>query len=385
MPAVAACPSAAGGAGRAPRAGPDRPRGRAAGRAHRGPPCGRGGNRAGRARPSTGRPPGATGARRRGPAGPGPSPASAGHGRTRIAAPPARSTTSGTLRRRAKRTTPLTVAFGPWASSSPRTRGTSTTWRRRTTPSGRRGSRRCSQGAHQTPVADALVPLEPRPATRDELERVHPAEYLDAARAHLRRRRAAAGSTPTPGPAQASWEACRARRGRGAARRSRRSTAGEGDAAFCAVRPPGHHATADRVDGLLPGQQRGRHRRRAGRPGRAGADRRLRRPPRQRHPGHLLRATRRVLYVSLPPVAAVPGHRARSTRRATAPAAGTTLNIPAAAGRDRRRLPGRRSTTVVAPLAEVFEPTWLLVSAGFDAPPARPAHRPRARPRATTR
>ena len=35
------------------------------------------------------------------------------------------------------------------------------------------------QGAHQTPVADALVPIEPRPATRDELERVHPAEYLD--------------------------------------------------------------------------------------------------------------------------------------------------------------------------------------------------------------
>src|SRR5436305_13032823 len=35
-------------------------------------------------------------------------------------------------------------------------------------------------GARQHDVADALVPLEPRPATRAELELVHPAKYLDA-------------------------------------------------------------------------------------------------------------------------------------------------------------------------------------------------------------
>ena len=35
-------------------------------------------------------------------------------------------------------------------------------------------------GARDDGVADALVPLEPRPATREELERVHPAAYLDA-------------------------------------------------------------------------------------------------------------------------------------------------------------------------------------------------------------
>ena len=34
-------------------------------------------------------------------------------------------------------------------------------------------------GAHDASVADALVPIEPVPASRTDLERVHPACYLD--------------------------------------------------------------------------------------------------------------------------------------------------------------------------------------------------------------
>ena len=35
-------------------------------------------------------------------------------------------------------------------------------------------------GARYGGVDEALVPIEPRPATREDLERVHPAAYLDA-------------------------------------------------------------------------------------------------------------------------------------------------------------------------------------------------------------
>ena len=51
-------------------------------------------------------------------------------------------------------------------------------------------------GAHDAAVADALVPLETAPATRAELERVHPAAYLDRLE-EIGRRRRRAGSTPT--------------------------------------------------------------------------------------------------------------------------------------------------------------------------------------------
>ena len=136
-------------------------------------------------------------------------------------------------------------------------------------------------------------------------------------------------------------------------------------------RPPaGSPRRADTGHGVLPVQQRGGDRSRPGRSGRAGAHRRLRRPPRQRHPGHVLR--RPAGHVRLDaPVPAVPGHG------------------PARRRRHRARRGARRSTSrsppgttgdaflaavdeVVAPLAESWKPTWLLLSAGFDAHRADP-------------
>ena len=118
-------------------------------------------------------------------------------------------------------------------------------------------------GAHRDGVVEALVPLEPAAATREELERVHPAWYLDRLDAI-----AAAGGGWIDADTRAQRALGRGRRagrrrradgGRGAARGARAT------AAFCAVRPPGHHATPHRVDGLLPGHQRRRRRRGAGR------------------------------------------------------------------------------------------------------------------------
>ena len=63
---------------------------------------------------------------------------------------------------------------------------------------------------------------------------------------------------------------------------------GEVANAFCAVRPPGHHATREPGDGLLLLQQRRRRRAPRARRARPRARRhhRLRRPSRQRHRGH---------------------------------------------------------------------------------------------------
>ena len=162
----------------------------------------------------------------------------------------------------------------------------------------------------------------------------------------------------------------------------RRLDAGEGDAAFCAVRPPGHHATPAPGHGLLPRQQRVGGRRRAGRPGRARARHRLRRPPRQRHPGRLLRRPPRRCTSRSTSTRCTPA-RARSTRPVGARATGTTVNVPVPAGHDRRRLPagvrrgrGPAGRGVAADLAAGVR--------RLRRPPGRPHHRPRPDAPATT-
>ena len=160
-----------------------------------------------------------------------------------------------------------------------------------------------------------------------------------------------------------------------------RLDAGEADAAFCAVRPPGHHATAAPADGVLPRQQRRRGGRRAGRSGRTRADRRHRRPPRQRHPGHLLRRSARALRVAAR-VPALPGHR-RARRDRGRRRAGATINFPVPRG--------TTGDVYRAALDEVIAPVADAVAADVAArvgrlrrPPPRSDHRARALRRATS-
>ena len=57
---------------------------------------------------------------------------------------------------------------------------------------------------------------------------------------------------------------------------------------------------------------------------------------------------------------------------------GATINFPFPAGRHRRRLPASASTRWWPRYAASWQPTWLLVSAGFDGHRRDPDHRPRA-------
>ncbi len=126
--------------------------------------------------------------------------------------------------------------------------------------------------------------------------------------------RAAARSTPTPTP--------RRRRGR-----SPPSAAGAGlvavdglrhgraELAFVAARPPGHHALADRSMGFCLINNVAVAAAALVAAGRTGLDRRLGRPPRQRHRGPVLGRARRPVRLD-PSVALLPGHRPGLRRRA---------------------------------------------------------------------
>src|SRR6186997_115492 len=93
----------------------------------------------------------------------------------------------------------------------------------------------------------AVRHLEPRAATRAELARVHSAAYLD----EIERVCAAGGGAldPDTSASPRSWDAAIHAAGAGLEAVAALER-GDGDAAFCAVRPPGHHALQSRAMGF---------------------------------------------------------------------------------------------------------------------------------------
>jgi acetoin utilization deacetylase AcuC-like enzyme len=221
-------------------------------------------------------------------------------------------------------------------------------------------------GIAASPAAEVAVEFEPRQATRDELEIVHDPAYIERIEDHCRSGGGHLDQDTVAVPASFDAALRAAGAGPDAVDRLRR---GEGDAAFLAVRPPGHHALGARAmgfclfnnvavtAGLL-----------------ATAGERVMVLDWDAHHGNgtqeIFYERADVMYVSLHQYPFYPGTGSVSEVGAGL-GKGATVNLPMPAGTpgDAYRL---AFDEVVHPLAEEFAPSWLLVSAGFDAHRADP-------------
>jgi acetoin utilization deacetylase AcuC-like enzyme len=222
------------------------------------------------------------------------------------------------------------------------------------------------EGVERAGLTDALLPLPVRDATRAELERVHPAAYLEDLEARIRGGVGHLDADTVLSPD--SWRAAVAAAGTGIAAVDALDR-GEADAAFLALRPPGHHARPAQGMGfcLLNNvavaaaelAERGE---------------RVLIVDYDAHHGNgtqeIFYADGRVLYVSFHEWPLYPG-TGRHDEIGAAEGEGTTVNVPLPAGTT-GDVYLRALDEVVAPRVESFSPTWVLVSAGFDAHRADP-------------
>ena len=221
-------------------------------------------------------------------------------------------------------------------------------------------------GVADSPAAEVIVAFEPRRATRQELEIVHDPSYVERIEEHCLSGGGHLDEDTVAAPA--SFEAALRAAGAGldAVERLRR---GEADSAFLAVRPPGHHALGARAmgfclfnnvavtAGLIAAQGE-----------------RVMVLDWDAHHGNgtqdIFYEQADVLYVSLHQFPFYPGTGSLS-ETGSGPGRGATVNLPFPAGTsgDTYRL---AFDELVVPLAEEFAPSWLLISAGFDAHRADP-------------
>jgi acetoin utilization deacetylase AcuC-like enzyme len=211
-----------------------------------------------------------------------------------------------------------------------------------------------------------VVALPARRATRAELERVHAASYLDQLEGFCAR---GGGALDMDTAASSeSWDVALLAAGAGLAAVDALD-AGEGMAAFCAVRPPGHHALPGRAMGfcllnniaVVAAALRDR-------------GERVLILDWDAHHGNgtqdMFWEDADVLYVSLHEYPLYPG-TGRLDEIGAGPGTGTTVNFPLPAGATGDVFLAALDE-VVAPLAERFGPQWVLVSAGFDGHRADP-------------
>ena len=220
--------------------------------------------------------------------------------------------------------------------------------------------RAVEDGVDAAGLREALVPVVPVAASAADIARIHPVAYTAALADFCE-----AGGGYLDGDThvgRASWDAATLAAGAGL-EVVRRLDAGEGEAGFCAVRPPGHHAVASRAMGfcLLNNvavtaaalAERGE---------------RVAIVDYDAHHGNgtqdLFWNDPRVFYVSMHEWPMYPG-TGRIDDVGAGPGAGTTLNLPFPA-RTTGDVYRAAVDDVVLPALEAWDPTWLLISAGFD-------------------
>ena len=205
--------------------------------------------------------------------------------------------------------------------------------------SGRSGTTRSWTSSRAPACSTACGAAEVRTATDDELLLCHTAEYLKTARHDVEsgRHYLSTGDTDiTPD----SWDVA-ARAAGGVLNAVDAVLTGSARNAFCAVRPPGHHANAGRGMGFCLFNNVAIAARYAQTQVRRGAraDRGLGRASRQRHAGHLLPRPLGIL-LQHAPVAALSRNRARRRNR-RGPGRGRHDELPVPGGVGTARDPGR--------------------------------------------
>lgn len=215
--------------------------------------------------------------------------------------------------------------------------------------------------------AEAEV-LDAEEVDLEAVRRVHTAGYVDA----LERSCAAGVSqldVDTYSAGAASWRAARLAAG-AAVEATARVLDGRWERAFCAVRPPGHHAEADRPMGFCLFNSiavAANEARRAGLERVAVVDFDV-------HHGngtqHLFEEDPSVFFASIHQMPLYPGTGAASERGIGA-GEGATLNLPQAPGAGSAEWL-RAFDERLLPALEAFAPELILVSAGFDGHAADP-------------
>lgn len=210
-------------------------------------------------------------------------------------------------------------------------------------------------------LGDDLVRIEPRVATETELLRCHPIEHIQA----LEALDAEGGGRMDPDTAisAGSWGAARLAAGSGLSA-VEALTQTEAETAFCAIRPPGHHATPDRSMGFCLINNIAITAASLIAKGKKVAVIDI-----DAHHGNgtqeIFYSDPRVLMISIHQWPLYPGTGSEA-EKGELEGEGFTVNVPLP--------PGATGSTyrlafdkIVVPLVEDFQPDWVLVSAGFDA------------------